>query len=97
MVATLGSRGDVQPMLVLSQALHARGHAVTFCGPSDSHRLVESHGLPFVDLGIDARKFLDEHPEVIGGQARALLTTRSMVRRLRTPIRVLEPLAAIGR
>ena len=94
-VATLGSRGDVQPMLALGEALHARGHALTFCGPSDARRMVETRGLAFVDLGVDAQKFLNEHPDVVGGGARGLFKTRAIVRELMdSQFRVLEPLAA---
>jgi vancomycin aglycone glucosyltransferase len=94
LIATLGSRGDVQPMVALAIGLRDRGHRVTFCGPTDAQAMVESRDLTFVNLGVDAQRFLEEHPDVQGGRARALITTRAVVRTLvDEQFRVIEPAA----
>jgi len=50
-LATFGTRGDVQPMLALGAALRARGHLVPICAPEGHRALVEEHGFPFVACG----------------------------------------------
>src|SRR5689334_14570503 len=44
-VATVGTRGDVQPYVALAKELKARGHDVTIATHSDHRELVESNGL----------------------------------------------------
>lgn len=51
LLAPMGSRGDVQPQLVLGQELARRGHAVTVAAPPDFRELASRHGLPFVAIG----------------------------------------------
>jgi len=69
-------------MVALALGLRSRGHAVRFCGPSDFRRLVEAHGFEFVDIGVDARRFLDENPEVTRGRLRAFGATKALMGRL---------------
>jgi sterol 3beta-glucosyltransferase len=44
-IATVGTRGDVQPYVAIGQALVARGHRVTVATHVDHRELVETHGL----------------------------------------------------
>lgn len=51
LLAPLGSRGDVQPQLVLGEELARRGHAVTLAAPPDFESLSASYGIPFRPIG----------------------------------------------
>lgn len=51
LLAPLGSRGDIQPQLVLGEALQQRGHDVTLAAPPDFRAMAESYGLGFVPIG----------------------------------------------
>lgn len=47
LISAIGSRGDVQPMLVLGETLRARGHDVTIAAPPNFGELIRSSGLGF--------------------------------------------------
>ena len=68
-----GSRGDVQPMVVLGAELAGRGHDVVLSTPDDQSEFALRLGLKTVPLGIRARDFL-ESPEgqrwLAGGDSR---------------------------
>lgn len=49
-LATFGSRGDVQPFIVLGQGLMRAGHEVVLCAPEDFGGFVTEHGVPFQAL-----------------------------------------------
>jgi UDP:flavonoid glycosyltransferase YjiC (YdhE family) len=66
-LATIGSRGDVQPVVALAQALIARGHGAVIAAPPDFEPWVRSLGIGFAGLGIDVNAFLREHREKLGG------------------------------
>jgi UDP:flavonoid glycosyltransferase YjiC (YdhE family) len=51
LLAPMGSRGDVQPQLVLGQELAQRGHAVTIAAPPDFRELAAQYGIRFVPIG----------------------------------------------
>jgi len=69
-----GTRGDVQPMLVLGTALAAEGHSVRICAPPDFRSAAVSAGLEFHAVGKDVRAYLTDHAEAIDGNAlKALL------------------------
>lgn len=53
LLVAIGTRGDVQPMVVLGQALLARGHDVTLAAPPDQRGLAADYGVPFVACGRD--------------------------------------------
>lgn len=69
LIATLGSRGDVQPFALLAQSIaqgnsllrgpllssppRENGHDVLLAGPDDAAALVASYDVPFAPLGID--------------------------------------------
>lgn len=46
-VGTMGSRGDVQPMVVLAKALQQAGHQVVIAASEDAAHLVQAHGVPY--------------------------------------------------
>jgi UDP:flavonoid glycosyltransferase YjiC (YdhE family) len=58
-LATFGSRGDVQPMLALSLALKKAGHDVLLAAPPEKAGWAEQMGCPFSPLGSDITAFLD--------------------------------------
>lgn len=62
-IMTVGTRGDVQPMLALASALRSRGHTVDVAAPSNFESWVQELGFRFHSLGLDMEKFLDS-PEV---------------------------------
>lgn len=51
LLAPLGSRGDIQPQLVLGEELRRRGHQVTLAAPPDFRAMAEDYGLGFVPIG----------------------------------------------
>ncbi len=51
LLAPIGSRGDVQPQLVLGEELRRRGHSVMLAAPPDFRELAASYGLPFTPIG----------------------------------------------
>jgi len=59
-LATFGSRGDVQPMLALSLALKSKGHDVLLAAPPEKAAWAKQLGCPFHPLGSDVTAFIDE-------------------------------------
>ena len=59
-LATFGSRGDVQPMLALSLALQAAGNDVLLAAPPEKAGWAEQLGCPFFPLGSDVTAFIDD-------------------------------------
>jgi UDP:flavonoid glycosyltransferase YjiC (YdhE family) len=60
-LAPVGSRGDVQPMLALALGLRARGHDVRFGAPANFETLIRAHGFPFTALAADIEADLRRH------------------------------------
>lgn len=58
-LATFGSRGDVQPMLALSLALQSKGHEVLLVGPPEKAAWAKQLGCPYRPLGSDVTAVLD--------------------------------------
>ena len=58
-LATVGSRGDVQPMLALSLALKTKGHDVLLVGPPERADWAAALGCAYRPLGRDATAFID--------------------------------------
>lgn len=56
LLSTIGTRGEVQPVLALALELRARGHEPRLCVPPNFGDWVEAHGLPYVPIGPDLRK-----------------------------------------
>ncbi|MEL7025864.1 MAG: glycosyltransferase [Pseudomonadota bacterium] len=60
---TQGSRGDVEPFLVLALALQGRGHDVAMAAPDDFADWITGAGVLFTPNGTEMRRLLDR-PEV---------------------------------
>jgi vancomycin aglycone glucosyltransferase len=59
LLATYGSRGDVQPLLALAVALEEAGHEVVFAAPPERAPWLRAYGFAFHALGRDFTAFLD--------------------------------------
>lgn len=59
LLATFGTRGDVQPLLALALGLRAKGHTVRLCAPPDFERWVNTFGVPFQSVGSNMHAFLE--------------------------------------
>ena len=57
LLSTIGSRGDVQPLVALALELRALGHEPTLCVPPSFEQWLDSFGLPCVPIGPDVRRF----------------------------------------
>jgi UDP:flavonoid glycosyltransferase YjiC (YdhE family) len=60
-LATWGSRGDVEPNLAVGRELVRRGHDVCMAVPPDLVGFTESAGVAAVGFGPEARSILDAH------------------------------------
>jgi UDP:flavonoid glycosyltransferase YjiC (YdhE family) len=80
LLAPYGSRGDVQPQLVLGEELLRRGHGVTLAAPPNFRADAETRGFRFVPVGQDMHEVLqtnramtETHPLIaLPGQIRLL-------------------------
>jgi vancomycin aglycone glucosyltransferase len=57
LIATIGSRGEVQPVLGLANELQALGHRAVICVPPNFKAWVESFGHECISIGPDLQKF----------------------------------------
>src|SRR5215470_3197041 len=57
LLSTIGSRGDVQPLVALAVQLRALGQEVRLCVPPDFREWIESFGLPVTPIGPEVRTF----------------------------------------
>ena len=57
LLSTIGSRGDVQPLVALALELRAHGHDVRLCVPPDFREWIEGIGLAVVPIGPELRTF----------------------------------------
>jgi UDP:flavonoid glycosyltransferase YjiC (YdhE family) len=78
-LATFGSRGDVQPMLALSLALKSAGHDVLLAGPPEKAAWAAELGCPFQPLGADVTAFIDGMPDA--HSLRSALSSMAFLRR----------------
>jgi vancomycin aglycone glucosyltransferase len=60
LIAADGTRGDIHPMVALSEHLIAAGHFVRFCAPTDFGDVVAQSGAEFAAMGADVRRFMVE-------------------------------------
>src|SRR5581483_689163 len=51
LLSTIGSRGDVEPLLALALELQALGQNVSMCAPPDFREWIESFEIPMVPIG----------------------------------------------
>src|SRR5215831_3502252 len=62
LLSTIGSRGDVQPLVALALQLRALGQEVRLCVPPDFKDWIDSLGLPVTPIGPELRKFTAVSP-----------------------------------
>jgi vancomycin aglycone glucosyltransferase len=55
LLSTIGSRGDVQPLVALASELRALGQEVRLCVPPDFREWIEGLGMPVIPNGPDVR------------------------------------------
>lgn len=60
--STIGSRGDVQPLVALASHLKVLGHEVRMCAPPDFREWIESLGIPATPIGPEVRRFAASRP-----------------------------------
>src|SRR6201985_3707030 len=58
-LASYGTRGDIEPSLVVGRELARRGHDVRIAVPPDLVGFTEAAGLPTEAFGLDTRTWLD--------------------------------------
>src|SRR5947208_8839524 len=51
LLSTIGSRGDVQPVVALAVRLRELGHTARVCAPPDFGEWISRLGVPFVPIG----------------------------------------------
>lgn len=86
-IATVGTRGDVQPYVALGKELQRRGHRLTIATNTDHGPLVESHGLAHRGVCGEFRELLSSPP------GRRWIESADPVRYIRTARALFEPLA----
>jgi vancomycin aglycone glucosyltransferase len=64
LISTIGSRGEVQPILGLALELQALGHRAVLCVPPNFQGWVQSFDMECVPIGPDLEKFTAPRPEV---------------------------------
>src|SRR5439155_13575149 len=62
MLSTIGSRGDVQPLVALASHLKALDQEVRVCVPPDFREWIESLGIPVTPIGPEVRTFAASRP-----------------------------------
>jgi len=62
LLSTIGSRGDVQPVVALALQLRALGEEVRLCVPPDFREWIESFALPVTPIGPEVRAFAASRP-----------------------------------
>lgn len=56
LLSTIGSRGDVQPLVALALELKALGQEVRLCAPPDFRDWIDALGIPVTPIGPELRK-----------------------------------------
>jgi vancomycin aglycone glucosyltransferase len=64
LLSTIGSRGDVQPLVALASRLKALGQEVRLCVPPDFRDWIESLGMPVIPIGPELRSTGKASPSV---------------------------------
>jgi vancomycin aglycone glucosyltransferase len=62
LLSTIGSRGDVQPLVALALQLRALGQEVRLCVPPDFRDWIDSLGIPVTAIGPELRKLTASSP-----------------------------------
>jgi vancomycin aglycone glucosyltransferase len=63
LLSTIGSRGDVQPLVALALEMQALGHRARLCVAPNFKEWIESFGLECVPIGPDLRKLASANPQ----------------------------------
>jgi len=58
LISSIGTRGEVQPILALALELRALGHSAERCVAPNFKPWVESYGVPCTPVGPDVQKFM---------------------------------------
>ncbi len=72
-IATVGSRGDVQPYIALGRGLQNAGHQVQIATDSTFQSFITTSGLGFAEVKADPRRALQEDIRQIGSNPLRLL------------------------
>lgn len=67
-LATVGSRGDVQPLFALAQGLVKRGHQVRIAASPNFAEWSGRLGLPFTPVGCDMQRWMADNPKLMTGK-----------------------------
>ena len=62
LLSTIGSRGDVQPLVALASQLRGFGQEVRLCVPPDFQEWIDSLGFPVTPIGPEVRKMTAASP-----------------------------------
>jgi vancomycin aglycone glucosyltransferase len=62
LLSTIGSRGDVQPLVALASQLRTLGQEVRLCVPPDFQEWIDSLGFPVTPIGPELRKMTAASP-----------------------------------
>jgi UDP:flavonoid glycosyltransferase YjiC (YdhE family) len=68
-LATSGSRGDVQPMIAICLALTASGHDAVLLGPPEKASWAARLGCPYQGFGADVSAFIDGFQKAVSFRA----------------------------
>ena len=68
-LATSGSRGDVQPMIAICLALKSSGHDVMLLGPPEKASWAARLGCPYQGFGADVSAFIDGFQNAVNFRA----------------------------
>jgi vancomycin aglycone glucosyltransferase len=66
LISSIGSRGEVQPILALALELRALGHDSALCVAPNFKPWVESHGIACIPIGPDVQKHVAQSGGAIG-------------------------------
>lgn len=91
LLTSVGTRGDVQPILTLGKALRDRGHAVTFVGPPDFADWARSLGIDCVPVGGSMKEFVERITDE-NGRAKIGVALSVVTDMYRTPYAPMERL-----
>jgi vancomycin aglycone glucosyltransferase len=65
LLSTVGTRGEVQPVVAVAARLRFSGHEAVVCAPPDFRAWVESLGIPFVPVGPELRGTAEQGERVL--------------------------------
>jgi len=95
-LASVGSRGDVQPMLALAQTLRARGHTVLIAAPPNFAEWAGALGFAFAPLSEDIQAFLAENRDIMTGRPLKMLSVINIYFRKQIPLQAQQLVPICG-